>query len=371
MSWKLILNEVSKQSIINLDFPEVLASIFVEKFGKNAYVFATWFKENSNYLNLKGDEWLNPRSYSMNKDFLIPIKLYNAALVSEEELEKQLDRFDLLKSDPTLSLEELAAKYKEEISKQLMKTTFFSYNIIKAILKGEITNLTPYKNLSLREANEKYEKKMVFKDKEPIMVFPDGFKWIDVGEKCYLVGGQMRNCGSTGVMSWDKDRTMVVLFDKNNQAHVVGTYSPNEKRISGIEGQASTEIKEKYIPYVIALIEKLDIGLDDSSTNTSQALKLKYTLGDNLVNLETIEKSSISTTRILTMKDGKRFYTTDSYIFFDIDYMESQGIDYKNTYPYILADTIKPPAKLAWFDMMKIYGQRRITNKLYEMIYLS
>ena len=35
----------SKENIINLGFPRVLASLFYKNFGKHAYLFAKWFKD--------------------------------------------------------------------------------------------------------------------------------------------------------------------------------------------------------------------------------------------------------------------------------------------------------------------------------------
>lgn len=369
---KLILTEVSKQAIINLNYPEVLASVFIERFGKNAFILAKWFKET---IDVKGtvhnNDWLNPRNAIFNKDLFVAIKLYEAASVSMEVLEKTLDRYDLLLSDPTLNLSELKLQYKKTISEELLKHYFFSQNIVKAILNGEIENLAPYKDLSIKEADLKYEKKLVFKQKEPIMTFPDGYKWINVGEKCNLVGQEMKNCGSTGVMSFDKERTMVVLFDKRNGAHIVLTYSPQEQRVSGIEGQAGTDPKEKYYPYIIALIEKLGAGLDNTSTSTPTSLKIIYTFGDNLIETQIIDRNTLTTTKILKMKDGKRFLTRDGYTFFDVDAMETKGIDYKNTNSFDLSILLKAPEKLGWFDMVKLYGQRKLTNRLYESVYSS
>jgi hypothetical protein len=35
----------SKQSIVNLGYPEIIASLFYEKFGNKAYQLAKWYKE--------------------------------------------------------------------------------------------------------------------------------------------------------------------------------------------------------------------------------------------------------------------------------------------------------------------------------------
>ena len=90
--------------------------------------------------------------------------------------------------------------------------------------------------MNLQEALEKYNQKVVFEETEPLKVYDDGYKWIDVRNRCELVGKLMRNCGSAGVMGLDPDRTILALFDANNKPHIVTTYHPGEERISAVEG---------------------------------------------------------------------------------------------------------------------------------------
>ena len=155
----------------------------------------------------------------------------------KKQLELEID--DTQEFNKSEKLQDL----REEISRGFFKKVFFSRNLIIGIDSGKIIDLHPYANLTFREANEKYEKKSIFSDKTPVKKYPNGWRWVDAGAKCDLIGGMMKNCGSTGVMSADKDRTMLTLFDEQNIPHVVATYSPNEKRISGVEGQASTAVK--------------------------------------------------------------------------------------------------------------------------------
>ena len=152
---------------------------------------------------------------------------------------------------------------------------------------------------------------MCSSDLTPLKTYPDGWKWIDAGKKCHIIGDKMRNCGSTGVMGTDADRTMLTLFDPNNEPHVVATYSPNEKRISGVEGGASTQIKPEYIPYVLDLIKTLDVNLDVSHEK-SKELKIRYLLGDKIKSLKAIYESLYNNVYKITTKLGKVFYT-DSY----------------------------------------------------------
>lgn len=276
------LNE-SKQSIVNLGFPLIIATLMVEKFGNKASVFARWYKEYSAF-KLDDPNWWSNFSHGFQKPSVVQfVKLYDATKLYAEkkttldEYNSVRDRLGFADVDTTEYPDVILQGLKEFISEEFFRETFFNRNLVKDFMKGKVKNLAPYSKLPFRQANEKYEEMSVFSGRQPIKSYDNGWKWIDVGAKCDLVGQKMKNCGSTGVMSFDTDRTMLGLFDQNNNPHVVATYSPNEKRISGIEGQASTAPKNEYTDYVIDLAKTLGVNIDTNSIK-SMMLKLKVLL---------------------------------------------------------------------------------------------
>ena len=305
----------SKQSIVNLGFPEVIASILYEKYGKNAFVVSKWYKDyfTEDYEAMDNKTWWRRANteYSLKQLGLTDlIMLYDAAKISFEEYNKIKKQLELEIDDTQeFNKSEKLQDLREEISRGFFKKVFFSRNLIIGIDSGKIIDLHPYANLTFREANEKYEKKSIFSDKTPVKKYPNGWRWVDAGAKCDLIGGMMKNCGSTGVMSADKDRTMLTLFDEQNIPHVVATYSPNEKRISGVEGQASTAVKNEYADYVIDLVKTLGAELD-YDREKSKFLKLKYALGNKLKSLKKIpNESDYDEYYVLVTSDNKTYYT--------------------------------------------------------------
>ena len=305
----------SKQSIVNLGFPEVIASILYEKYGSNAFVVSKWYKDyfTEDYEAMDNKTWWRRANteYSLKQLGLTDlIMLYDAAKISFEEYNKIKKQLELEIDDTQeFNKSEKLQDLREEISRGFFKKVFFSRNLIIGIDSGKIIDLHPYANLTFREANEKYEKKSIFSDKTPVKKYPNGWRWVDAGAKCDLIGGMMKNCGSTGVMSADKDRTMLTLFDEQNIPHVVDTYSPNEKRISGVEGQASTAVKNEYADYVIDLVKTLGAELD-YDREKSKFLKLKYALGNKLKSLKKIpNESDYDEYYVLVTSDNKTYYT--------------------------------------------------------------
>lgn len=336
-----ILSE-SKQNIINLGFPPTIASIFIESFGKSAFLLAKWYKEYINIRKLDNQTWWKQayhgsfRREEITLDDLV--SLYEAAISGNPETFLQAREKAGLALDPefswrsrqertreeilaSLDLEEKAKEIKEAIKENLFQGVFFSSVLVKDIIHGKITDLKPFSNLSFDQAQDKYDKKRVFKEATPLKVYPNGWKWINVGPKCQLVGGQMKNCGSTGVMSFDEDRTMVVLFDKSNKPHVVGTWSPNEKRLSGVEGVASTAPKEKYEDYVLDLTKVLGVKLDWAKSK-SVNLALKALLGaENISSIQTIGHTFPNYK--LTLKNGEVWYTNQYSFIPEKDVLEA------------------------------------------------
>lgn len=304
----------SKQAITNLGFPEIISSILYEKYGNKAFLIAKWFKDDNSYHSNEynqGQWWKSKYdSFSSTSRVGIYVKFYNAAKISLEEynkIRKESDFRVLENYDKLQTLTEL----KEAIKKEFFEDSFFTTNnIIKAIDDGTLKILQPYKDLSFNEANEKFEEKKIFRDKKPIKKYKNGWRWVDVGKRCSVVGRKMRNCGSAGVMSQDEDRTILSLFDEHDNPHVVVTYSPNEKRLSGIESAGGTEVKDEYIDYVLDLSKAIQVPFDVSRLK-NRLLSLKYQFENSLNSIQTVgQKDSMNGYKyLLQMKDGKKFYS--------------------------------------------------------------
>ena len=314
---KDLINE-SKQSIINLGYPEIIAKLFYQKFGNKAFLLARWFKEyHSNEYTDKNDWWIQHFSGFGTIKLNEYVNLYYSTR-NPEEYAKMLKHLDLSYDDVShydeYYLREQRENIKKEIEKILFDDVFFAYyfSIINDIISGKITDVRPYEKMSFKDAAMKYEEKRIFQDIRPIKKYSNGFKWINVGKKCYLMGHYMKNCGSAGVMSTDEDRTMLGLFDTNNKPHVVVVYSPNEKRISGDEGVASIEVKSEYHKYIIDLAKVLGAEFDVGRTK-SKFLKLKYKLKDKATSIKKINagKTPLYWDEYfrIVMNDNKAYYS--------------------------------------------------------------
>jgi len=312
-----------KRNIINLGYPEILTQILQEKFGKNSFLISKWLKEDRYYgwgkeetyqdiLEGSSHSWLASLGNSSREDMAELLRLDNAASmgpdVYEDYLKKKKDYYD---PDPLEIefLEEQREALKAAIKEALFKDTFFSKTLISDFMEGKITDLHPYKKMNLQEALEKYNQKVVFEETEPLKVYDDGYKWIDVRNRCELVGKLMRNCGSAGVMGLDPDRTILALFDANNKPHIVTTYHPGEERISAVEGIYHSGAKEEYHKYVLDLIDFLGVKYSDKDTPKSALLKLKYKLKDISKSLDLLAKTSFDEYFVFIDNDGNTFYT--------------------------------------------------------------
>jgi hypothetical protein len=197
------------------------------------------------------------------------------------------------------------------IRQEFFDETFFKYYpIIQDIDSGKLTDVAPYKKLGFIEANIKYEKRQYFEGSTPIKVYPNGFKWIDTGRKSVLLAEQMRNCGSAGLMSQDENRTILALFGPNNKPHVMLTYSPNEKRISGDECTGSSPVKPEYHEYVMDLAHQLGVRFDTERTK-SPLLKVKYLLRNKAQQVESLQSEDhhFYDQYYRFVADGQMYYT--------------------------------------------------------------
>ena len=313
---KFVFLTESKQDIINLGLPEIIASILVQRLGKHSYTVARWFKEyNSSRVRNYGKQWweIAFAGFSGNTELVDLVELYEAAEAGPEAYEKKTQQMELEPREGAYHVYDKIA-LRRQIEELVFDNVFFSYKtLIKAIVSGELTDLAPYKKLDFDQAIQKYNEKKVFQDQEPLKVYEGGWRWINVGDKCELVGKLMQNCGSSGVMSPDPDRTMIALFDTNNVPHVVVTYSPNEKRISGDEGQASSKVKDKYHEYVLDLAEVLGAEFDEYRSK-SKLLGLKYRLRGIADHIERISYGSTFDEYYKVVIGGKNYFGTNTDI---------------------------------------------------------
>lgn len=304
----------AKQSITNLGFPEIISTLFYEKYGKNAPTLARWYKEYTAIGYQDNKNWWNETSHSFQKPsasqltkYYQATKAFATGALSVQDYNKVRDRLDLPDYDPvSRDVDEILRDTKQELVDVFFKEAFFTRNLIKALTAGQ-TTIQAYAKLPFLQANQKYEEKSVFVDKAPIKTYPNKWKWIDAGDKCDLIGSQMKNCGSTGVMSGDQNRTMLTLVDPHNNPHVVATYSPNEKRLSGVEGQASTSIKLEYTDYVLDLIKFLGVEFD-AFNEKSKPLKLKYMLKPKSL-VQIPGKSDFNEFFEVELSSGDSYYT--------------------------------------------------------------
>lgn len=289
MNFKIFIINESKQDIISIGYPEIIAKIITEKYSSKAFLISRWYKEYS-FSNKEKDWFL--RSH-LTTDIPDLIELYN--------------------SNPT-------EKTKNKIKNSFFEGTyshFFRFQLIRDITSGKIKDVSQYKNLSFSDAQYKYDRKRIFDKKEPLKTYPNGYKWIEIGKECHLVKREMKNCGRISLMSLDVDATMIVLFDKNNNPHVIVVYSPNQKRISGEEGVAGTEVKPIYHEYVLDLAEYLNVDFDYSKSK-SKLLSLKYQFRNKDVRIEKIEKEDKSIVypelnEYFKIYIGNNIYYSDDY----------------------------------------------------------
>jgi hypothetical protein len=308
----------SKQSIVNLGFPEVVASIFMQKFGKDAFTIATWFKEHisSSYPNAKdwfrltrgGTLLAKPDAYVLTRMYET-LKAGDIAAHNDTRDKADLPDLDPEKTDIQKELSLLKNSLEEAL---LGQSTFFSFNIMSAYLKGQLKTLQGYDHLSFREASDKFENKMMFQDATPIKVYPNGWKWINVGKKCSIIGREMKNCGSTGLMGTDPNIGLLTLFDQGNTPHVVATHLPGQNQITNPEGQGSTEVKDEYIPLVLDLARVLGAEIRDDTK--SRHLNLQIKLGSKLKASKRLYTDTFTELFSVKMNNGKSYYTDSFYL---------------------------------------------------------
>lgn len=319
LSQILQLDESSKQQLANIGLPSGVASLFIEKFGRNASLVAKWFKEYVLFGRAAEQGWFyNQRvtsfGHQSSDDLTIYSKLYDAAMTRDDSVYKQTKESIGLYVDPaesSIDFDRYIPALKTGLDKALQDSTFFRQKLVKDLTTKKLTDLKPYSKMTFDVANKAYEAKLLFAGgsvpKEMghlIKRYPDGMMWINAGARCSLIGSDMKNCGSSGLMSTDPDKTIVALYDKNRVGHALFTLSPNDSnRISGVQGVGSTELKPQYNSYVLDVVKELGGWLDlYGSTPLNNELTLRYRLGDHLIALEKVGTSGYYTTYKLIVR---------------------------------------------------------------------
>ncbi len=226
-------------------------------------MIASWIKDDSSW---GGDRWLK----NFLDDFSRPslndmVEFWEKTKLPQEEYFDWLERNGYGgRSERFSTPEEDRRAIYLDIKEKLMRKSFFNSTLMKAIISGS-ANIERYKELSFKEALEKYNYETISDPAATVLEYDDGWKWINVGKKCEMIGDRMSNCGSVGVMSLDEDRTMISLFNPTGEPRLLLTWSPNEKRISGVEGKGGSAPKPEYFQYVKDLADKLNASFIENS----------------------------------------------------------------------------------------------------------
>lgn len=304
----------AKHDIVNLGYPEIVAKLFYERFGNLAFLMSKWFRDYK-YPNAEkpANWWLQATSSYRETPSLWDLTyLYNATK-DKESYHAALEKLEISR-DEFVDLDEQREALEVQIKNKLFSDTFFEYNdLIKDILSGSLKDISPYKKLDFSSAKDKYDKQRIFKDRASLRAYENGYKWIDTGMRCQLVGKLMKNCGSAGLMSWDDNRTLLTLFDNRNKPHVMVTYSPSEKRISSDVGVGSSEVKSKYHDYILDLAKFLGAKFDVDKTK-STFLKVKYLLSGIAQKLEELPGGDIYNTYFRFYTNNQEYYTNGNIV---------------------------------------------------------
>jgi hypothetical protein len=315
----------AKQDLINMGFPEIVSRILYEKYGKLAPLIAKWYKQyKTSSHGAEHSEWWR----MVNWSFSDRVSLYAMTYMYENAIDPEsyvkaadkmgLDLRGMGEGVDQSMVDEFRQSMIPAIRNKFFEEGFFTYYpLMKDISSGNLTDIAPYKKLGFDDAVMKYENKRHFEDIKPLKVYPNGFKWIDVGKKSVLLSQQMKNCGSAGLMSMDSNATILALFGPTNKPHVMVVYSPGEKRISGDECAGSTEVKPEYHDYVLDIANHMGSRFDEAKSK-STALRVKYLLKDKADSLEQIQfrdNDGFSYNEYFRfMSDGQEYYTDGSTV---------------------------------------------------------
>ncbi len=271
-----------------MGFPSVISRVLYERYGRRAVLVARWFRDwcLGDHLDSADASWFRMHflyGHRGGMSLSSLCELYDATWESSEAYIRRAAQegitLDLAKVDDDY-LFKMRCRLLDEIRDELFEQTgfFTRYRIMRDLTSGVLKDVAPYRRLRFLEAEDRYERRVLFKDKEPLVEYPNGYRWVDVGPKSTLVGRMMRNCGSSGLMGLDSDRTILCLFGPSQAPHALVVYHPNEKRISHEEGVGSSALKSEYHPYVLDLVRRLGVSFDVDRSK-SMELALKYRTG--------------------------------------------------------------------------------------------
>ena len=320
----LSLNEGSLSS--NLGFPKSLEEAFEDIFGNRVTTYGKWFKEyqvKSRY----GGPWYSGLSHYRSPsdlDLLECVRMLEAIQTGDEERFNQLIEVDEWSDRGDSKWAKIGLKEKgmqnakPYLEKQLRDglvddAIFFTRDIVKDREKIKKQEFKQYSKMSFKDASAKYSRIKAFSESKEVMTFDDGHRWLDVGPRCQFVGREMKNCGSTGVMSLDPDKTMLILVDSKNKPRIVVTLSPNEKRLSGAEGSAGSYPKEEYYDHIVELADFLDVKFDVTRSK-SFLLNLKYLFRGVKIKIKRL-KTDNEYERLyeIILPNKKRLYSDTNY----------------------------------------------------------
>jgi hypothetical protein len=351
----------SKQSLINIGYPEVIAKLFYKRYANLAFLLGKWYKDyNDGYTRRK--DWFLQAHYVPSKGSLSiwdKIRVYESTVNADlyrkvaSDMEIQVDPSDPLDD---YTLKELRQSFEDDIEDSFFGGLFFkAYPLIIDIISGKIKNLAGYAEKKFQDAELEYAEKQLFTTRPIIKQYKDGYRWFNAGPKCRYVGVYMKNYGSSSLMGSDKDRTILALIDGNKKPHVLLVYSPNEKRLSNEEGVASTAVKAVYTPYILDLMEILNASMDTSKVKAKH-LKLSILFKGHIRKLKPLfpdkKETSYNEYYIIDI-DGEKYYT-DSYMIVSVK-------DAKLAYDAIKANKINVSSvRNKLIDIFNHYNRREL-----------
>jgi hypothetical protein len=114
---------------------------------------------------------------------------------------------------------------------------------------------------------------------------------------------------------------MFVLFDKYNKGHAICVYARDENIIKGIEGVASTTIKDKYVPYILDLAKLKNAKIDYLKSN-NKYLVLKYLFPEyQIERLSTKDKYN----DLFSLESNENKYFSNGYCLIKKEDIEKSG----------------------------------------------
>lgn len=303
----------SKQVIVNMGYPPIISSLLYERFGKTAPLIAKWYKEDATQSDPGNPDWWRIFKWkpTQRASLYELTYMYEATkdpqsyIQAAEKMDQDIRRYTIDDTFLAQTRDRLVARIKDEFFNELF---FHSNSIVQDIMDGRLTDLAPYKRLPFAEAQHLYESKRIFNDTQPFKVYPDGFKWINVGKKSTVLATAMKNCGNVGLMSIDPNAVIFALFGPTNVPHVMVTYSREYNKVSGEEGVASSPVKEKYHDYILDLCRSLGATLDADKSKSS-LLAIRAHLGDRLHAIEPVGDSG----GVYKVQLGNEVYYTNRY----------------------------------------------------------